>query len=252
MTTEEPYRSAPTDGVKKVVLEIKNIDVYYGAVHALKNISLSLNEGEITTLIGANGAGKTSTLRTISGLITPKNGEVRFYDKNITNVKPHLIVAMGMAHAPEGRGVFSDLTVEENLSLGSYIRHDQAEIKKDFAKVMEMFPRLQERLSQRAGTLSGGEQQMLAIGRAYMQKPKVLLLDEPSLGLAPLIVKQIFTIIQEINKGGTSILLVEQNAKQALKVAHQGYVLETGKIVKSAPAAELLHDPDVQRAYLGG
>lgn len=234
------------------ILEVKDLDVFYSAVHALKGISLSLNQGEITTLIGANGAGKTSTLRTISGLVIPKKGEVLLNGKNITGVKPHLIAGMGMAHSPEGRGVFADLTVEENLSLGAYIRNDRDEIKRDFEKVMGLFPRLKERLSQRAGTLSGGEQQMLAIGRALMQKPKVLLLDEPSLGLAPLIVKQIFSIIVEINKSGTSILLVEQNAKQALKVAHQGYVLETGKIVKSANAQDLLNDPDVQKAYLGG
>lgn len=236
----------------KTLLEVRDIDVFYGGVHALKGVSLSLIEGQITTLIGANGAGKTSTLRAISGLVTPAKGEIKLGSESLLGLKPHLIARRGLAHAPEGRGVFADLTVEENLSLGAYIRDDKPQIEADTERVLGLFPRLKERYQFRAGTLSGGEQQMLAIGRALMQRPKLLLLDEPSLGLAPMLVALIFSIIEEINRAGTSILLVEQNARQALKVAHQGYVLETGKIVKSAPAKELLNDPAVQRAYLGG
>jgi branched-chain amino acid transport system ATP-binding protein len=241
-----------SDKASKTLLEVRDLDVFYGGVHALKGVSLSLVEGQITTLIGANGAGKTSTLRAISGLVTPARGAITLGRESLLGLKPHLIARRGVAHAPEGRGVFADLTVEENLSLGAYIRDDTSQIEADTARVLGLFPRLKERYQFRAGTLSGGEQQMLAIGRALMQRPTLLLLDEPSLGLAPMLVTLIFSIIEEINRAGTSILLVEQNARQALKVAHQGYVLETGKIVKSAPAKELLNDPAVQRAYLGG
>lgn len=234
------------------ILEVRDIDVYYGGVHALKGVSLALEEGKITTLIGANGAGKTTTLRTISGLVRPTKGDVLLRNKSLLALKPHQIALEGLAHSPEGRGVFADLTVEENLSLGAYTRNDAEGIKSDLERVLTLFPRMKERYDFKAGTLSGGEQQMLAIGRALMQRPAILLLDEPSLGLAPKLVALIFSIVEEINKTGTTILLVEQNARQALKVAHHGYVLETGKIVKHAPAAELLSDPAVQRAYLGG
>lgn len=233
------------------MLTIKGLNVYYGAIHALKDISIDVEEGEIVTLIGANGAGKTSTLRAISGLVPIKSGEIRFNNKNINGVRAFKLVAMGMSHVPEGRRVFANLTVLENLELGAYTRSDKAGIKKDMEIVFEKFPRLKERIKQHAGTLSGGEQQMLAIGRALMVKPKILLLDEPSMGLAPLIVKDIFSIIKEINKSGTTVLLVEQNAHMALSIANRAYVLETGTIALSGKASDLLNNDSVRSAYLG-
>lgn len=234
------------------MLEIKNLDVYYGAIHALDHISLSVQQGEIVSLIGANGAGKSTTLRTISGLIRAKKGEVIFEGQSIAKTPPHKIVEMGIGHVPEGRRVFARMSVEENLELGAYIRSDKAGIKSSMQEVYDRFPRLFERRKQKAGTLSGGEQQMLAIGRALMSKPRVLLLDEPSMGLAPLLVKEIFNIIEEINRDqGVTILLVEQNAHMALSVASRGYVLETGRIVLEGVAKDLAANPEVQKAYLG-
>ncbi|MDP4088111.1 MAG: ABC transporter ATP-binding protein [Bacillota bacterium] len=233
------------------MLQIKKLNVYYGAIHALHDISIEVPQGEIVTLIGANGAGKTSTLRAISGLTPAKSGEITFDGKSIKGIDASKLVGRGMSHVPEGRRVFANLTVLENLELGAYIRKDKAGIKKDMDIVFEKFPRLKERMHQPAGTLSGGEQQMLAIGRAMMVKPKLLLLDEPSMGLAPIIVKDIFGIIQEINKSGTTVLLVEQNAYMALSVAHHAYVLETGRITMSGLASELLKDDSIRNAYLG-
>ncbi len=234
------------------MLEIKNLDVYYGAIHALDHVSLSVQQGEIVSLIGANGAGKSTTLRTISGLIRAKKGEVIFEGQSIAKTPPHKIVEMGIGHVPEGRRVFARMSVEENLELGAYIRSDKAGIKSSMQEVYDRFPRLFERRKQKAGTLSGGEQQMLAIGRALMSKPRVLLLDEPSMGLAPLLVKEIFNIVEEINRDqGVTILLVEQNAHMALSVASRGYVLETGRIVLEGAAKDLAANPEVQKAYLG-
>lgn len=233
------------------MLQIKGLNVFYGAIHALKDIDVNVEKGEIVTLIGANGAGKTSILRSISGLVSPKSGEITFEGKAITNVPAFKIVSMGLSHVPEGRRVFANLSVMENLELGAYLRKDKAEINKDYEMVFEKFPRLKERRTQLAGTLSGGEQQMLAMGRALMIRPKLLLLDEPSMGLAPLVVKDIFSIIQEINKAGTTVLLVEQNANMALSIAHKAYVLETGKIVLKGDASKLLKDDAVRSAYLG-
>ncbi|WP_326821543.1 ABC transporter ATP-binding protein [Streptosporangium sp. NBC_01756] len=233
-----------------MLLEIKDIRVHYGKIEALKGISVEVNEGEIVTLIGANGAGKTTTLKTISGLRGLTSGSVVFDGKDISKMPGHKRVMAGLGQAPEGRGVFPGMTVHDNLLMGAYTR--SGDFGADLKEVYELFPRLAERRTQMGGTMSGGEQQMLAIGRALMAKPKVLLLDEPSMGLAPLMVQQIFDIIEEINRRGTTVLLVEQNAQQALKLAHRAYVLETGKVVKSAPAADLLNDPDVQAAYLGG
>jgi branched-chain amino acid transport system ATP-binding protein len=233
------------------MLKIENLNVYYGAIHALKGLDINVNEGEIVTLIGANGAGKTSTLRAISGLIPIKSGTVTYDEKPITNMAANEIVKLGMSHVPEGRRVFANLTVMENLELGAYLRKDKNGIKQDFEMVFEKFPRLKERIAQRAGTLSGGEQQMLAMGRALMIRPKLILMDEPSMGLAPLIVKDIFSIIKEVNESGTTVLLVEQNAHVALSIAHRAYVLETGKIVLSGDAKELLNDDSVKNAYLG-
>jgi branched-chain amino acid transport system ATP-binding protein len=233
------------------MLKIENLNVYYGAIHALKGLDINVNEGEIVTLIGANGAGKTSTLRAVSGLIPIKSGTVTYDGKPITNMAANEIVKLGMSHVPEGRRVFANLTVMENLELGAYLRKDKNGIKKDLEMVFEKFPRLKERIAQRAGTLSGGEQQMLAMGRALMIRPKLILMDEPSMGLAPLIVKDIFSIIKEVNKSGTTVLLVEQNAHVALSIAHRAYVLETGKIVLSGDAKELLNDDSVKNAYLG-
>ncbi|WP_406316862.1 ABC transporter ATP-binding protein [Streptosporangium sp. NBC_01639] len=233
-----------------MLLEIKDIRVHYGKIEALKGISVEVNEGEIVTLIGANGAGKTTTLKTISGLRGLTSGSVVFDGKDISKMPGHKRVMAGLGQAPEGRGVFPGMTVHDNLLMGAYTR--SGDFGADLKEVYELFPRLAERRTQMGGTMSGGEQQMLAIGRALMAKPKVLLLDEPSMGLAPLMVQQIFEIIEEINRRGTTVLLVEQNAQQALKLAHRAYVLETGKVVKSAPAADLLNDPDVQAAYLGG
>jgi branched-chain amino acid transport system ATP-binding protein len=233
-----------------MLLELDDVHVYYGKIEAIKGISFEVDEGEIVTLIGANGAGKSTTLKTISGLRTAAQGEIRFNGQVITRMPGHKRVIAGIGQAPEGRGIFPGMTVAENLHMGAYAR--SSDFSKDLAKVYDLFPRLAERRRQAGGTLSGGEQQMLAIGRALMSEPKVLLLDEPSMGLAPMLVNQIFSIIEEINRRGTTILLVEQNAQQALKIAHRAYVLETGQIVKSAPAADLLNDPEVKAAYLGG
>ncbi|WP_028306505.1 ABC transporter ATP-binding protein [Desulfitibacter alkalitolerans] len=233
------------------MLRIENINVYYGVIHAIKGITLEVKEGQIVTLIGANGAGKTTILRTISGLIKAKSGCIWFKGQDVTGVPAEKIVEMGMSHVLEGRRVFANMSVYENLELGAYLRKDKVEIKKDMNKVFERFPRLFERKNQIAGTLSGGEQQMLAMGRALMSRPKLLLLDEPSMGLAPLLVQEIFSIIKELNDEGTTILLVEQNAHMALSVADQGYVLETGRIVLDGPASELAASEDVRKAYLG-
>lgn len=234
------------------MLKIDNIDVYYGAIHALKGISLEVNEGEIVTLIGANGAGKSTTLRTISGLLKPKAGSITFLGQNIAGVRAHEIVKKGISQVPEGRRVFAEMTVMENLDLGAFVRKDKAGIQQDLKHVFELFPRLEERKNQSAGTLSGGEQQMLAMGRALMSRPKLLLLDEPSMGLAPLLIKEIFNIIVDINKSGTTVLLVEQNANMALSIANRAYVLETGRITLSGSAQELAASEDVRKAYLGG
>ena len=234
------------------MLTVDNIDVYYGAIHAIKGISLSVNQGDITTLIGSNGAGKSTTLHTISGLLKPKNGKITFEDKDITGMAAHKIVGMGLVQVPEGRHVFANMTVSENLEMGAYLRKDKEGINKDMADVFTRFPRLLERKDQIAGTLSGGEQQMLAMGRALMSRPRLLLLDEPSMGLAPLLVQEIFNIIKEINATGTTVLLVEQNAKMALSIADKAYVLETGRISLEGTGKELLHSEAVQKAYLGG
>ncbi|MGI6085890.1 MAG: ABC transporter ATP-binding protein [Acetivibrionales bacterium] len=234
------------------MLEIKNINVHFGVIHALKGISLKVNKGEIVTLIGANGAGKTTTLRTISGLKKPTDGRILLEGKDITGSTAQDKVAMGISQAPEGRRVFSTMTVLENLELGSYLRHDKTEIAKDLNTVYEHFPILADRKRQAAGTLSGGEQQMLSIGRAMMSRPRILLLDEPSMGLAPLLVQEIFNIIKDINKAGTTILLVEQNASMALQIAGRAYVMETGSIVLSGTGAELMQSDDIKKAYLGG
>jgi branched-chain amino acid transport system ATP-binding protein len=233
------------------ILEIREVHTYYGHVHALKGISLSIEPGEIVALIGANGAGKTTTLRTVSGLLRPRDGDILINGKSLKAIPAHEIVFMGVSHAPEGRKIFSTLTVNENLNMGAYTLSNKTRIEEHREHVFTLFPRLKERRNQLAGTLSGGEQQMLAIGRALMSDPKVLLLDEPSLGLAPLLVRAIFDIVREINRSGTTILLVEQNARAALKLAHKGYVLETGSIVLSGPAATLLADERVRKAYLG-
>ncbi|MFC9597793.1 ABC transporter ATP-binding protein [Peribacillus butanolivorans] len=234
------------------MLKIEDINVYYGNIQALKSISLSINEGEIVTLIGANGAGKSTMLKTISGLLKPKQGKIMYEGQSIGGKAAQSIVKMGISHVPEGRRVFANMTVEENLQLGAYLRKDKAGIKQDMEKVYELFPRLLERLKQQSGTLSGGEQQMLAMGRALMAKPRLLLLDEPSMGLAPLLVKQIFNIIEEINKTGTTILLVEQNANLALSIADRAYVVETGRIVLSGKSEELTASEEIKNAYLGG
>ena len=233
------------------MLEIKNLDVHYGGIHALKGVSMKVEEGEVVTLIGANGAGKTTTLRAISGLVKPSGGSVKFGGKTITNVAPHVIVQRGLVHAPEGRGIFANMTVRENLEIGAFLRTDAAGIAKDRTHALELFPRLKERLGQNAGTLSGGEQQMLAIARALMSRPKLLLLDEPSLGLAPQIVALIFKIVRTIAADGTTILLVEQNAHMALGVASRAYVLEVGEIVLEGPAKDLAKDDKIRKAYLG-
>ena len=232
------------------MLALEGLEVYYGEIHALKRVALEVREREIVALLGNNGAGKTTTLKTISGLLAPRQGSVRFEAQPLTGVPPHEIVARGIAHVPEGRRIFNRLTVRENLLMGAYLRND-AGITGDLDRVFALFPRLHERLTQVAGTLSGGEQQMLAIGRALMAKPKVLLLDEPSMGLAPVLVEQIFETIAEVNRQGTTILLVEQNAAMALSIAHRGYVLETGRVVLSGTAAALGENADVRRAYLG-
>ena len=234
------------------LLEVENIHVYYGQIHALKGISLSVERGEIVTLIGANGAGKSTTLKAISGLMRPRDGEIRLGEENLGTLPPHDIVAKGVVQVPEGRRIFGRLTVVENLMMGAYTRNDRNGIREDLDRVFTLFPRLKERQAQVAGTLSGGEQQMLAIGRALMGGPKVLLLDEPSMGLAPVLVEQIFETVTGINKTGTTILLVEQNAYMALQIAHRGYVLQTGEIALAGSALELQANEDVRRAYLGG
>lgn len=233
------------------MLKLKNIDLYYEGIHALKNLSLEVKKGEIVTLIGANGAGKTSTLRAISGLQPYKNGAIVYNDKDIKKIPVNKIVSLGLSHVPEGRKIFANLTVYENLLLGAYLRKDTKEIQKDLEDVFLKFPRLKERKKQLAGTLSGGEQQMLAIGRALMNRPDMLILDEPSMGLAPIIVKEIFNIIVEINKSGTTILLVEQNANMALSIANRAYVLENGHITLSGDAKEISNNEAVKNAYLG-
>ena len=232
------------------MLEVQDVQVYYGKIHALKGISIQVDKGEIVALLGNNGAGKTTTLKTISALLRPRSGRVLLEGEPIHDLPPHEIVARGVAHAPEGRKIFNRLTVTENLEMGAYLRSDAA-IAEDTERVFGLFPRLKERRAQVAGTLSGGEQQMLAIGRALMATPRILLLDEPSMGLAPILVEQIFKTVEDINRQGTTILLVEQNAAMALSIAHRGYVLETGSIALRGSAAELQEHPDVRRAYLG-
>ena len=233
------------------MLEVKDLQVYYGVIQALKGISFHVEQGEVIALIGANGAGKTTTLQTLTGIIPAKAGSIIYEGKNLTKTPAHKIVEMGMAHVPEGRRVFADMSVYENLLMGAYTRKDKNEIAQSLEMVYKRFPRLKERTGQRAGTLSGGEQQMLAMGRALMSKPRILLLDEPSMGLSPLFVGEIFKIIEEVSKAGTTVLLVEQNAKKALSIADRGYVLETGKIVKTGKAADLLNDDSIKKAYLG-
>ena len=234
------------------MLEVKDLEVYYGAIHAVKGISLRVEDGQIVTLIGSNGAGKSTTLHTISGLIKPRSGNILFDGTDITGTSAHKIVASGLVQVPEGRHVFANMSVMENLDMGAYLRKDKDGIEKDKKKVFELFPRLFERKNQLSGTLSGGEQQMLAMGRALMERPRVLLLDEPSMGLAPLLVKEIFSIIKTINEEGTTVLLVEQNANMALSIADYAYVLETGRITLSGPAADLSASEAVRKAYLGG
>jgi len=233
------------------VLKVNNINVYYGAIHAIKDVSFSVDDGEIVTLIGANGAGKTTILQTVSGLLHSTTGSIEFMDQKLNGVPAHKMVSRGLAHVPEGRRVFLQMTVEENLEMGAFTR-PAAEIPGSLEDVYERFPRLKERRRQVAGTLSGGEQQMLAMGRALMSKPKLLMLDEPSMGLAPILVEQIFDIIKELNDHGVTILLVEQNAQMALSIAHRGYVLETGRVTLSGPGRELLENEGVKKAYLGG
>jgi branched-chain amino acid transport system ATP-binding protein len=233
------------------LLEVKDLQVSYGAITALRGVSLIVGQGEVVALIGANGAGKTSTLRAISGMLKPRAGRIRLGEQEIQGLKSNALVPRGMAHAPEGRGIFLNLTVMENLELGAYLRRDAAEIKQDLDYVFGLFPRLRERMKQPGGTLSGGEQQMLSISRALMSRPKLLLLDEPSLGLAPQVVETIFRILREVNARGVSILLVEQNAHLALNLAHFGYVLETGEVVMEGRGKALLESPEVRRAYLG-
>ena len=233
------------------MLEVKNLEVYYGVIQAIKGISFEVNEGEVIALIGANGAGKTTTLQTITGMLQPKAGEIIFEGKDISKIPGHKIVSMGMAHVPEGRRVFAELSVYENLKLGAYTRKDKKEIEETLARVYKSFPRLEERKNQLAGTLSGGEQQMLAMGRALMSKPKIILMDEPSMGLSPILVEEIFHIIREISAGGTTVLLVEQNAKKALAIADRAYVLETGNIVLSGDAKEMMNNDSIKKVYLG-
>lgn len=233
-----------------MLLSVENLHVYYGAIHAVKDVSLHVQEGEIVTLIGANGAGKSTVLNTISGLLKPRSGKIQFMDHNVTGVAPNKIVQTGLVQCPEGRRVFARMTVEENLEMGAYTRPN-GKFDENLAHVYELFPRLKERRTQVGGTLSGGEQQMLAMGRALMSKPKIVLLDEPSMGLSPILVNEIFDIIQSLNKAGTTVLLVEQNAKKALSIADRAYVLETGRIVQSGDAQVLLNDESIKKAYLG-
>ena len=233
------------------MLEVKDIEVYYGMIQALKGVSFEVNQGEVIALIGANGAGKTTTLHTLTGLLPAKHGSIIFEGVDITKVPAHKIVQMGIAHVPEGRRVFSQLSVYENLKMGAYTRKDKKEIEDNLEKVYQRFPRLKERKNQRAGTLSGGEQQMLAMGRALMSNPKMIVMDEPSMGLSPIFVNEIFDIIEKVSASGTTVLLVEQNAKKALSIADRAYVLETGKIVLSGNAKELMNDDSIKKAYLG-
>ena len=233
------------------ILQVDNINVYYGAIHAIHNVSFRVDEGEVVTLIGANGAGKSTILKTVSGLLRSKTGDIQFRDHSIAQIQPHKIVEEGLAHVPEGRRIFQQMTVEENLEMGAYTQ-PAAGIPKDLEMVFEQFPRLKERRRQIAGTLSGGEQQMLAMGRALMSHPKLLLLDEPSMGLAPILIEQIFEIIRSLHQAGTTILLVEQNAQMALSVADRAYVLETGEITLSGTGDELIHSDEIRKAYLGG
>ncbi len=249
-TTTAAARTAAGDATSDVVLRLRDVHTYYGKIHALQGIDIEVREGEIVTLIGSNGAGKTTTLKTISGLLHPRSGTVEFHGRDVSHTPAHMMVRSGVGHAPEGRRIFSRLTVMENLQMGAYTR-TRGEIVENVEHVFTLFPRLRERAGQKGGTLSGGEQQMLAIGRALMMRPKVLLLDEPSLGLSPILIQQIFGIIREINATGTTILLVEQNALQALEVADRGYVLQTGRVILSDSAANLAANPDVRRAYLG-
>lgn len=234
------------------MFKIENLDVFYGAIHALKDISLCVNEGEIITLIGSNGAGKSTTLKAISGIIPSQKGTITFKGEDITRMQPMTIVSKGLVHVPEGRRIFTDMTVRENLQMGGFLRKDRAEARKDRREIYELFPILGKRRDQSAGTLSGGEQQMLAMGRALMSKPQLLLLDEPSMGLSPLLVDEIFSLIQKINDGGTTILLVEQNANLALSIANRAYILETGRIVMEGDASKLANNEEVKKAYLGG
>lgn len=233
------------------MLEIKDLEVYYGVIQAIKGVSFEVNQGEVIALIGANGAGKTTILQTITGLLSPKKGSVIFEGQDLTKIPAHKIVSLGMAHVPEGRRVFSDLSVLENLKMGAFTRKDKNEINESLQKVYARFPRLEERKNQRAGTLSGGEQQMLAMGRALMSNPKIILMDEPSMGLSPILVNEIFDIIQSVSKSGTTVLLVEQNAKKALSIADRAYVLETGNIVLEGSSGDLLNNDSIKKAYLG-
>lgn len=240
-------------GMKRDMLSVNDINVYYGAIHALKGLSFHVEEGEIVSLIGANGAGKTTAMHTISGLLRSKTGDISFMGGSISKVEPHKIVRMGLAQVPEGRRVFASLTVQENLEMGAFVRsaNKGREIEKDLELVFKRFPRLKERRRQQAGTLSGGEQQMLAIGRALMSRPKMMLLDEPSMGLSPILVQEIFSCIREVNQSGTTVLLVEQNAKMALSISSRAYVLETGSIILEGKASDLLDNEGVRKAYLG-
>ena len=233
------------------MLEVKDLEVYYGVIQAIKGVSFHVDQGEVIALIGANGAGKTTILHTVTGLLSPKKGHIMFEGKDITKVPAHKIVSMGMAHVPEGRRVFAELSVYENLKMGAYTRKDRSEIEESLKNVYKRFPRLEERKNQMAGTLSGGEQQMLAMGRALMSMPNIILMDEPSMGLSPSLVNEIFDIIQAVSKSGTTVLLVEQNAKKALSIADRAYVLETGNIVLEGKAKDLLEDDSIKKAYLG-
>ena len=233
------------------MLEVKDLAVYYGMIHAIKGVSFEVNKGEIIALIGANGAGKTTILHTITGLLSPKRGSIQFEGKELTKIPAHKIVSLGMAHVPEGRRDFAELSVYQNLKLGAYTRSDKKEIEETMETVYQRFPRLRERKNQMAGTLSGGEQQMLAMGRALMSHPQIILMDEPSMGLSPILVNEIFDIIRSVNEAGTTVLLVEQNAKKALEIADRAYVLETGRIVTSGPADALMNDDSIKKAYLG-
>ena len=233
------------------LLEVENLSVYYGVIQALKGISFHVDKGEVVALIGANGAGKTTTLHTLSGLISADKGDIIYKEQNLRKIANHKIVSLGMAQVPEGRRVFAEMTVLQNLKMGAYTRRDKAEIEETLQMIYKRFPRLEERKSQLAGTLSGGEQQMLAMGRALMSHPDIILMDEPSMGLSPIFVNEIFKIIQDVNKDGVTVLLVEQNAKKALSIANRAYVLETGSIVKEGPASELLNDESIKKAYLG-